>query len=76
MLLLTCKHHKNLRWLVKDIAWGPNGYNGCRNLHYIGGITDPAKIDSRDCSDAHSVDDKGYLVQECKCPISDLVKLD
>ena len=34
---LTCKHHPELRWQCKSIAFTPGyGYNGCRNIFFLG----------------------------------------
>ena len=34
---LTCKHHPNLRWSCKEIAYSPGyGYNGQRSIFFNG----------------------------------------
>ncbi len=33
---LTCKHHPDLRWSCKEIAWtDTGGYNNCRNIFFL-----------------------------------------
>lgn len=67
-VLLTCKHHPNLRWHCKSIAFSPgHGYNGQRHIFFLGEPTG----------------DGGYKCapllrnlkhpDECKCPPTDLV---
>lgn len=36
-VMLTCRHHPNLRWMCKSIATSPQGgYNGMRHIFYQG----------------------------------------
>lgn len=64
-VILTCKNHLHLRWMCKSIAYSPGyGYNGSRNIFYLGTAPDPDPLDVTQ-----------YHVQEkeCSCPGSDLV---
>ncbi len=62
--ILTCKHHPVLRWSTKEIAW-TNGYNGCRNIFFMGETTGVMHSDNSgvQCDPA----------TECICPSSDLI---
>lgn len=64
MLHITCKNHPNLRWYLKEIAWTPGvGYNGSRNIHFIGEVDTTRPLGTKLCA-------------ECPCSAKDLVLVD
>lgn len=79
--ILTCKNHPELRWGCKDIAWSQSdsegrsgGYNGARQLFYKGvpsGRGMYADGSGLDCTLIHP--ETGAYMNECACPVSDLV---
>ena len=74
MPILTCKNHLNLRWSTKEIAW-TGGYNGCRNIFFMGEPTGKGMYRDRsgvDC-DIYFPDRADPIVAECPCPASDLI---
>lgn len=71
-VLLTCKHHRDLRWFCKEIAFTPGvGYNGSRNIFFEGAAVDKCLVE-----DGRSIQalwpDKS-IVRECECPPTDLI---
>lgn len=62
MLSLTCRHHPELRWSCKSIAFTPgHGYNGARNIFFFG-------------NDKHEeITEDGTRIRECSCPPTDLI---
>src|SRR4051812_4586952 len=66
-VIMTCKHHPNLRWNCKDIAFtDAGGYNGQRNIRFTGQLPGVR----------HS-DGSGFCYQpadECSCPPSELIR--
>ena len=59
-VILTCKHHTDLRWSCKDIAWKHARWNGERRLHYCGRVGDNTQRP---------------LYPECACSVGDLVRI-
>lgn len=76
-VVLTCKHHPNLRWSCKEIAFDDGyGYNGCRNIFFMGEPTGKGMH-----SDGSGLDCNTYfperdnpIVKECDCSPSDLIR--
>lgn len=67
-VILTCKHHPNLRWSCKEVAFTPGyGYNGSRSIFYNGSpdgkgmYTDGSSLS---CT---------VVEPECRCPPTDLI---
>lgn len=68
---LTCRHHPNLRWSTKSVAWSirPDGsgfYNGSRNIFFCGEVDGTGLY-----SDGSGVSCRSAA--ECSCPASDLI---
>ena len=60
-VILTCRHHPELRWQCKSIAFSPEyGYNGLRNIFFLG---------------VHTESGNQWQAEhtECSCPPTDLV---
>lgn len=59
-VILTCKHHPELRWSCKSIAFSPgHSYNGIRNIFFDGYVR---------------AEDKVFKpVRECPCSPADLI---
>lgn len=75
--ILTCKHHPELRWSCKDVAWS-GCYNGSRNIFFCGSPTGKGMFDDGsglDCSAVQrdDADDVPGVVRECQCPANDLI---
>jgi hypothetical protein len=83
-VILTCKHHPNLRWSTKECAVNADGsYNGLRNIFFNGepsgrgmyhdgsGLDCTTFVEER--NEAGQVTG-GRIVDECNCPPSDLIR--
>jgi hypothetical protein len=73
-VILTCKHHPNLRWACKEIAFSDaHGYNGTRNIFFNGEPTGAGMY-----SDGSGLECSTYIngriIEECNCPASDLIR--
>lgn len=72
---LTCRHHPDLRWSCKEVAWtrrpdGTGYYNQSRNIFFLG--VETARPDGTP-GGFTEIDEDGTLIRECKCPASDLI---
>jgi len=79
-VILTCKHHPNLRWSCKEIAFSGDGlgYNGCRSIFFNGEPTGHGMFQDGsglDCS-TYFPDREGEnkLIRECTCSPRDLIR--
>lgn len=76
-VILTCKHHPELRWSCKDTAWNggeTGGYNGSRGIFFYGTPSGKGMFRDRsglDCTRIHPR--TGEIVMECSCSARDLV---
>lgn len=71
--ILTCKKHPDLRWSCKEITWTDGaGYNHKRNLFFNGTPSGKGLHSDGSGVDCIYVKD-GVVVEECKCPASDLI---
>lgn len=76
-VILTCRHHPELRWMCKEIAFSDEGgYNGARSIFFKGWSTGRMYSDNSglDCTIVRVVNGVQEFAQECKCPASDLVR--
>jgi|TARA_R100000789_G_C2929964_1_gene128890 hypothetical protein len=73
-VILTCKNHPNLRWSCKEIAFDDEGgYNGSRNIMYKGVPNEQGMYGDSSGLSCTVVKD-GKMIEECKCPIKDLIR--
>lgn len=71
--ILTCKNHPQLRWSCKEIVWtGSHGYYSCRNIFFNGTPSGKGMYYDGSGLDCTTIKD-GVLVEECDCPVRDLV---
>jgi hypothetical protein len=69
---LTCKHHSNLRWNCKSIAYTEGrGYNGARNIFFNGELANDGS--NWPYRDTVMIDGQYQRIAECNCPPSDLI---
>ena len=75
-VVLTCVHHRQLRWSCKDIAFSGDGhgYNGQRNIFFLGTVEGSEMHKDMSGLSCPMVDKQGKLVEECECSASDLVR--
>lgn len=76
-VILTCRHHTNLRWACKEIAFtDAHGYNGSRNIFFKGEPTGKGMYhdgSGLDC-DIYFPGRVDPIVQECSCSARDLIR--
>jgi len=72
-VILTCKNHPDLRWNCKEIAWSSEQYNGLRHLFFDGTPTDKGMYADSSGLDCSWLDRHGNIVEECACPVTDLI---
>lgn len=71
--ILTCKHHPELRWSCKDIAWSDgHGYNHKRHLFFNGTPSGQGMYSDGSGLDCTTLKDDTIFV-ECNCPAADLI---
>lgn len=68
-VLLTCRHHPELRWQCKSIAFTPGrGYNGQRSIFFLG-----RKVGEDEYEEGPALKSDGMFRDECPCLPSDLI---
>ena len=78
-VVMTCKHHPNLRWNAKDIACNSTGkagdpalYNGSRHIFFVGTPVRNADGSAKMHADMSGVECT-WQGGECDCPPTDLI---
>lgn len=74
-VILTCKHHPNLRWSCKSIAVNEDGsYNGARHIFFNGEPNGQGMYSDNsglNCS-TYFPERENPIVRECDCSAKDL----